>query len=132
MISEKLKEKLINYEKALSRLTELIESDSKESFLYDATIKRFEFTYEMSWKLLKVYLDYKGVTNAKSPRDIIKESFAIGVIEKGEKWLDMIEDRNITSHTYDEDDAFNIYTMIKEKYYPLFSSLREKISNEVQ
>jgi len=131
MTKQKLHEKLINYTNALGRLEELVQSSSDATFLYDATIKRFEFTYELAWRLLKTYLEYKGIVDARSPREVIKEAFVVGIIQNGEEWLDMIEDRNLTTHTYSENDSFEIYLKIKDKYFHLFNLLKVNILKEV-
>ena len=65
----------------------------------DLAVKRFEFTYEMSWKAVMRYLQYLGL-DCCSPRECIMEAYAQTVIEDEKIWLDMIEMRNITSDTY--------------------------------
>ena len=84
----------------------------------DATIQRFEFTIELFWKLLKRILDSKGV-DVRYPKDVLRESFSGGLIHNETVWLSMLEDRNQTSHTYDEALADEIYKRIKT-YVPLF------------
>lgn len=84
----------------------------------DGTIQRFEFTFELAWKLAKYVLDYQGI-EAGSPRDVIKEAFAQNFFKDGNAWIAMLEDRNRTSHVYDEEQVIQIYNKIKKKYYPL-------------
>jgi nucleotidyltransferase substrate binding protein (TIGR01987 family) len=64
-------------------------------------VKRFEFTYEMSWKAIKRCLDYLGI-QCLSPRACFKEAYAQGLLKDEGIWLEMIEQRNLTSHVYDE------------------------------
>ncbi len=95
---EQLKGKLYNLERANQRLKDsLLRNAEKDDLIVDATIKRFEFTYELSWKLMKAYLEYNGNLDGTSPRRAIQESFKIKVIKDGDGWLAMLEDRNRTS-----------------------------------
>lgn len=78
---------------------------SKYSPLEEAgVIQSFEFTFELSWKTLKDFLEAQGTT-APFLRDVIKESFASGLIKDGHTWLDMLDRRNLLSHTYDRQHA---------------------------
>ncbi len=82
----------------------------------DATIQRFEFTFELGWKFLKDYFEEKGLI-LNYPKEIIQEAFAVGLINDEYLWLQMLSDRNMTSHTYNEKLADEIYERIK-KYVP--------------
>ncbi|MDF0728240.1 HI0074 family nucleotidyltransferase substrate-binding subunit [Cytobacillus sp. S13-E01] len=120
----KVKDKLADLQRAYNKLHECLERDaSKDDLVIDATIQRFEFTYELSWKLMKTYLEYNGNLEVTSPRRTIREAFKDGILSDGEKWLKMLEDRNRTSHTYNEDIALEIYKNIKEDYITLFDAL---------
>lgn len=133
---EKLELKYEAFSKALFRLKEAIDLYEKEenAVLLDGTIQRFEFTIELAWKLLKEYLSYEKLGDFNSPRATVKESYKQGIISDGETWLDMLDDRNLTSHTYDEETAEEIYKNIVSKYYNILKQLKEKmgsvISNE--
>ena len=68
----------------------------------EGTIQRFEYCLELAWKTMKDYLEYNGVTILPAtPRQVIKEAFAAGVIADGQVWVDMLDHRNLLSHTYD-------------------------------
>jgi nucleotidyltransferase substrate binding protein (TIGR01987 family) len=67
----------------------------------------------------------------RPPREAFKEGFAAGVIDEGDSWIEMIDDRNITSHTYDESEARVIFNKIKRKYYNILNRLRETIAGEI-
>lgn len=86
-----------------------------------------EFTYELAWKLMKAYLEYEGTTNVNSPRSAFKEAFAAGLIINGDVWIDMINDLNLTVHTYNEQLAQEIYERVKEKYYPAFVAFTDRM-----
>ena len=115
-------QKLEIYKDAVKRLENIIHQPEVNDYRLDALIKRFEFSYELSWKLIKLLLEYKGV-EARSPRDCFKEAFAIGLIKNGSSWIDMLNDRNLTTHTYKEADAREICKRVENIYYVLLYSL---------
>jgi nucleotidyltransferase substrate binding protein (TIGR01987 family) len=103
---------------ALSRLEEIIhEPISANRVEIDATIHRFEFVIELFWKALKkkLYVDH-GIEVA-SPKQVMQHAYANKLITNESIWLDMLEDRNLTSHTYKQDLADKVYNDIK-KYTP--------------
>ena len=104
---------------AIERLNEAIEDSNnyKLETLKDSVIQRFEFSLELSWKALKNYLNSHGILEATTPKQTIKEAFGIGILENGQVWLDMLNDRNLTSHTYNQSDANEIYENIVNIYY---------------
>ena len=132
MSKEQLKEKYENYNKALEKLKNALERDESDELVLDAVIQRFEFTYELSWKLMKLYLSYSGIAGVRTPRAAFKEAFAAGMIKEGDVWIDMLDDRILTSHTYDESEARNIYSKIKTKYVVAFDDLRESIAGVIE
>ncbi|MEZ0537662.1 nucleotidyltransferase substrate binding protein [Caldicellulosiruptoraceae bacterium PP1] len=127
MNTERLKERLNDYNKAVIRLKEALEENQANPLIYDAVIQRFEFTYELAWKLMKAYLEYIGITNVNSPRSAFKEAFSSGLILDGDIWIEMINARNLTSHTYDEELAKEIYNLIKQKFYNSFSTFLDRM-----
>lgn len=119
MSKERIKEIYEDFSAALERLKEALDEDvSITDVVIDGTIQRFEFTFELAWKLAKFVLNYNGI-DADSPRLVIKEAFRTKLIKEGQAWIDMLEDRNKTSHIYDAKEAFKIYTKIKENHYKL-------------
>lgn len=96
-------------EKALSAFEFVIKQPmDPELTNIDSTIQRFEFTIELFWKLLRKILLIKGV-QAQYPKDVLKEAYAGSLIQDEQVWLDMLKDRNQTSHTYDQPLALEIY-----------------------
>ena len=93
----------------------------------DATIQRFEFTYELCWKLMKAYLQHIGV-EVNNPRAAIRESMKQEIITDKPEWFDMLEKRNLTTHTYHEDIALSVYAAVKKHFVRLFSDFEKKIS----
>ena len=127
-------EKLNDFGKALLRLNEAIgesKDNSASSTLKDGVIQRFEFCYEICWKLIKYYLENEGIQEAKSPKSTFREAFKIGIIEDGEVWIDMLNDRNLTSHVYDEEVAFDIYIKIISTYFKQMNNMYTLLKSKV-
>jgi nucleotidyltransferase substrate binding protein (TIGR01987 family) len=80
----------------------------EDAIVRDACIQRFEFTFEMAWRALQMHAMREGIECA-SPRECIRVGFRLRVIDNDPRWMAMVEDRNRTSHTYDEDSAIAIY-----------------------
>lgn len=114
------------------RLKEALEEDISNPLVYDEVIQRFEFTYELAWKLMKAYLEYEGIAAVNSPRAAFKEAFAAGLIFDGDVWIDMIDYRNLTAHTYNEERAKEIYNKVREKYFAQFAAFDAKMAEVVQ
>jgi len=74
------------------------------SWINKKTYNFFEVTFELSWKLMKDYLEAQGF-QVKSPRETIKQAYQSGLIDNGHVWIDTLTDRNLTVHTYDEELA---------------------------
>src|SRR5437764_9647399 len=68
-------------------------------------IQAFEFTHELAWNTLKDFLESRGATNLYGSKDPTREAFAKGLIGNGEEWMAMIQSRNRSSHTYNENIA---------------------------
>ena len=86
-------------------------------------IQFFEMCSDSAWKLLKDYLEDQRYNNVATPRAAIKQAFNSGIIKDGHTWMDLLSDRNLTSHVYDEKAANQLLKLIREKYYPLFNDL---------
>jgi nucleotidyltransferase substrate binding protein (TIGR01987 family) len=106
--------KVNNFEKALKRLDEAIKR-AKDDLDKDGAIQRFEFSVELLWKALKSILNYLGI-ECYSPRSCIKEAFKAGIISDDEIILDMLNDRNLSSHIYSETTSEEIFERIKNVY----------------
>lgn len=107
-MSDKLRNLLRLLGTALSRL-DLALAQPVNEFVRDSAIQRFEFTFELFWKSLKAYAEESGL-EAFSPRDSLRVAFQLGVIQESPEWFRMLEDRNLTSHTYNEATADAIYS----------------------
>jgi nucleotidyltransferase substrate binding protein (TIGR01987 family) len=95
----------------------------------DAAIQRFEFTFELVWKTLQLYLEHEGLESS-GPRAVLKRAFVMRLIpdqDEADVWLRMLDDRNLTSHAYDETLAVCIYTRIVHDYAPRLAQMAKKI-----
>ena len=108
MTSDKLERGLVLFKKAMDRLEEVLQ-EPESSIVMDATIQRFEFTYELMWKTLKNFLEDGHGVRAVSPRQVFVEAYSLSIIEQEEVFLEMIKSRNLLSHTYNEKQAAEIY-----------------------
>lgn len=134
----RLEDGLQNFQKAFEKFAKVV--DGKDEFydqgfgdIYlDLIVKRFEFTYEMSWKAVKRYLDYIGI-GCTGPRMCFKEGLIQKVITREDIWIDMIEQRNLSSHIYDEDEIKEILGKIvdyRNAFQDLLLSLEERLKSE--
>lgn len=71
-------------------------------------IKAFEFTHELPWNVMKDYFEYQGNTSITGSRDATREAFRRNLIDDGEGWMEMLQSRNKTSHTYNQEVADEI------------------------
>ncbi len=124
MSPKRIKQRFKNFSDALDRLRDVLNHDMDDSqLIIDATIKRFEFTFELGWKLLKDVLDFNGI-NTALPRDIIKEAFQKELIFDGDGWLKALDDRNQSVHIYDEKQVLRIFSRVKDNHFELFDALK--------
>ncbi|QWV94996.1 nucleotidyltransferase substrate binding protein [Geomonas oryzisoli] len=124
MDSERLEERVSDYLKALAQL-EKAGSQPKDEFLRDSVIQRFEFTHELAWKMLKLRLEQEDVF-ARTPRETLQSSLEAGFIEDGNAWSDLQKMRNLTSHTYNEELAEEVYSFVVTQGMVLFRQLAQK------
>ena len=113
---------------ASGRLLEAVALPESE-IVRDASIQRFEFTFELVWKTLKLHFERQGLM-CGGPRPAIKMAFAAGLIpsqEETDLWLAMLEDRNLTSHAYDEALSKRIFSNIRSQYAPMLRGMNQTI-----
>ncbi|AKL93672.1 nucleotidyltransferase substrate binding protein [Clostridium aceticum] len=130
----KLETKLINFKNALDRLREAVVEFKREDasdVVRDGLIQRFEFTYELSWKAMKEYLEDIGIMDKNSPKAVIKEAYFQKIIVNEKNWLLMLQDRNMTSHVYREEMAEEIAERIVTYYIKEFEVVLEKLRIQV-
>ncbi len=93
--------------RALDRLETAL-ARPEDDITLDACIQRFEFSFELAWKAIQRQARAEGLDCA-SPRECLRVAFSLGLVEDDAQWMSMVEDRNRTSHTYDEATALAVY-----------------------
>jgi nucleotidyltransferase substrate binding protein (TIGR01987 family) len=119
-----------HFSKAFAQLKEAVElsEQRKLSKLEEqGLIQAFEYTHEMAWNTLKDFLEERGVKKIYGSKDATREAFKTGLIENGEAWMEMIESRNMTSHTYNEETATAIVSAIIHFYFAEFSDFHVRM-----
>jgi nucleotidyltransferase substrate binding protein (TIGR01987 family) len=124
-MKDELNYSIEKFNKALSKLNIGIKK-AKDQLDNDGVIQRFEFTFELLWKTLRLFLLAEGITT-KSPKEALKESFRFGLIKDEEIYLDMLEDRNQTSHIYTEEITREIVRRIKKFYLSKLTELSKEL-----
>ncbi len=122
-------QRFANYQRAYAQLAsavELMRSRELSDLEKQGVIQAFEFTWELAWNVLKDYLNWQGETEITGARDAIRESFKRGLIEEGQIWMAMLQDRNRTSHTYNESTMREILASIDTSYQGQLASLQSR------
>ena len=128
-----------NYRKALVKLAQAVEllsgqvnrEEAVDELLQEGLIQRFEYTHELAWKVMKAYAEYQGYTDVRGSRDAIRKALEMGLIDD-RRWMETIEDRNLTVHNYDNEIASEIYENIMKAYSPLFVDFAKKMQSLVE
>jgi len=122
-------QRLQNYQKALGWLEKTLEIRSPDVIQRAGMVQFFEMTFELGWKLTKDFLEEQGFTDVTTPRTALKKAFEVGLIEDARGWLEGLDDRNLTSHTYDEAVAFKVESLIRDHYLGLFQQLSRSLES---
>jgi len=116
------KQRFQNLEKAFVLLEKTVKIKSMSEIERGGLVQFFEVTFELSWKTLKDYLEAQGII-VKSPRESIKMAIQSEIIQNGYVWMDALEDRNLTTHIYDEKIVEAISYKIINEYFPAMEEL---------
>jgi len=114
------------FNQALTRLSEALR-ENETSFMRDALIQRFEFTYELGWKCMFYWLRDNGEKIPEMVRPVIQAAFRVGLIEDADLWEKIKDCRDETSHTYDEAKAIEVAAFIRRYVESAFAALRTKL-----
>lgn len=125
------KQRFQNLDKSLHFLRQAIEIKNPDIIQKAGLIQFFEISFELSWNIMKEYMEEQGFHELRSPRDTIKKAFEIGLITDGHTWLQALQNRNLTSHTYDEEAAEKAVHEIETTYYPLILKIHNKLKPEL-
>ena len=120
-----------NFCKALAQMTKFMDKGELNELEEQGLIQSFEYNHELAWKTLKDFLEFKGSSKLYGSKDVSREAFKLGLLGDNEQdgllWLDMIEKRNLTSHTYNEKTAQEIVQAIRNDYFQSFVALHERL-----
>lgn len=120
------KQRFHNFDRAVVLLREPMERGVAilSSLEKEGTIQRFEFALELAWKTLKDYLELEGrVIEPLTPSNVIKAAFAARILSDGQVWIDMLDHRNLLSHTYDSATFDKAVLAIRDRYHPAIEAL---------
>ena len=123
------KQRFQNLEKAYARLRDAVAMKNLSDLEKAGVIQVYEFTFELAWKTVKDYLEANEVL-VSFPRDVIKAGFKYDLLD-GELWLDMLQKRNLMSHSYDEENAELAYQLIVTKYFVAIEELFQKLQQSI-
>lgn len=118
------KQRFQNFEKAIGYLEQALQIPSPDIVQKAGIIQFFEMSFELAWNMVKDYLEDQGFVDIKSPRGALKKAFEMNILENGHDWMDLLQDRNLTAHTYDEQKATEMEQLIKNKYFPILKALQ--------
>lgn len=108
---EKLLTQILQFKRAIARLEEAL-GQEKNDFLRDASIQRFEFSLDLCWKTVKTFLEERKGIICTAPKDCFRAAYQHGLIEYDDQWIKLVEMRNETVHTYNENVAEKIYAQL--------------------
>ncbi len=125
------RQRLGSFRKAFGQLSKAVET-ARQRELSDleqqGLIQAFEFTHELAWNTFKDFLESRGAPKLYGSKDATREAFASGLIENGDAWMAMVQSRNQTSHTYNEDTADEIAEAILHSYKDEFEKFLVKFT----
>ena len=124
------KQRFENFDKSYKLLKKYSNQEITTELERAGIIQFFEMTFELAWKVLKDYLESDGYM-VKSPRETVKQAFQIGLIDNGHVWIDALSNRNLTTHTHDEELAIKMTSEILDAYLPELDKMYEKLSKEL-
>lgn len=129
------KQRLSSYGKARERLeaaVRLATTRDLSELERQGLIQAFEFVFELAWNVLKDYFLYQGNPEITGSRDAIRTAYKLGLIDDGEGWMEMIQSRNRTAHTYNESVAAEIAGKILNRYHLLFEGFEATMRARAQ
>jgi len=126
-MNKKLKAQISQLKRAIKRLEEALKLPPTQIHK-DASIQRFEFTFELTWKAVQSFAREKGL-EVVSPKDSFRTAAQLGLIDKVEVWFDFLDARNLSSHVYSEEIANVVYRQIK-KFLPEVKKLLTRLRKE--
>ena len=105
----------------------IIKKGELNEFEEQGLIKAFEYTYELAWNVIKDFYEEQGEQSIQGSKNAFRLAFQRGLIDQGEIWMDMVENRKLTVHTYNEETAKEIVALIQGKYFKEFTQLYDAL-----
>lgn len=127
-------QRFANFKRAFLLLREAIEQDPSQlsQLEKEGIIQRFEYTFELAWKVLKDKMENDGIVLDKiSPKSVVRQAYAAKYINDPDTWLKMIGDRNLTGHTYDFAKFEEIIQSVRDSYLPLLDDWYLELLTEI-
>ena len=127
------KQRFQNFDRAFVLLRDALENgpDTLNQLEKEGVIQRFEFSFELAWKSLKDFMEHDGFVFATiTPRQVLKDAFAAKILPDGQVWIDMLDHRNLLSHTYNLAKFEEAVTAVHERYLAAFDQLHEFLQAE--
>jgi len=119
-----------DFAKALKALQDAA-AEANSDLEIDGMIQRFEFTYELAWKSIRLYLEIEGIV-VKTPRESFKEAYRLGLIKTEEEGLRLIDDRNLSVHLYDSKLSRTVAERIRLEHVQTFQKILDGLENRVK
>ena len=127
------KQRFRNFQRAYLLLQEAMEIPHEQlsQLEKEGIIQRFEYSFELAWKVLKDKMEWDGLElNQISPKAVVRQAYAAKYIADAEVWLRMIGDRNLMSHTYDFTKFEAVIESIRQEYLPMLSDWYDDLMDE--
>lgn len=122
------KQRFQNFEKSFLVLERTVQIPELSEAERGGLIQFFEIAFELSWKTLKDYLESQGFS-LHTPKEVLKQAYQVDLLKDGHAWMDALDNRNLTVHTYDEATSLKMERLIRDKYYPLIKDLYKVLKN---
>ena len=120
------------FKKAYLKLKEFVDTDNGTEKDRGAIINAYQYTFELFWKTLQKYMQQLEMLDELGPGSVIRTAFQYQIIDNGPKYMDMLKDRNLITHTYKEDVAEDIYLNIKEEYIEILKKFIEDFDKRMK
>lgn len=127
------KQRFQNFDRAFVLLRQALENGPEvlNPLEKEGVVQRFEYCFELAWKTVKDYMEQSGFVFATvAPRQVLKEAFAARIIADGQVWIDMLDHRNLLSHTYNQAGFEQAVEAIHSRYLAGFAALHEFLQEE--
>ncbi len=121
------RQRFSNFKKAVSQLRLFLSKGALSELELQGLIQAFEYTYELAWNTIKDFYEFQGEIGIQGSKDAFRLAFKRGLITQGEVWMDMIESRTKSSHTYNEVLAKQIADAVRNRYFQQFQNLQSAL-----